>query len=85
VDDFAASLDLLDECILLDIYPAREKPMEGVTSDWLMSKMKLKDKKVMTKQQVLDRVKESAPEVLVTMGAGDIDSLIEPLETILKK
>jgi UDP-N-acetylmuramate--alanine ligase len=39
----------------------------------------------MTKQQVLERVKESAPEVLVTMGAGDIDSLIEPLETILKK
>jgi UDP-N-acetylmuramate--alanine ligase len=85
VDDFAASLDLLDECILLDIYPAREKPMEGVTSDWLMSKMKLKDKKVMTKQQVLDRVKESSPEVLVTMGAGDIDSLIVTLETILKK
>ncbi len=84
VDDFAASLDLLDECILLDIYPAREKPMEGVTSDWLLSKMILKDKKVMTKQQVLERVKESSPEVLVTMGAGDIDSLIVPLETILK-
>ncbi len=84
VDDFAASLDLLDECILLDIYPAREKPMEGVNSDWLLSKMKLKDKKVMTKQQVLERVKESSPEVLVTMGAGDIDSLIVPLETILK-
>jgi UDP-N-acetylmuramate--alanine ligase len=84
-DDFATSLDLLDECILLDIYPAREKPIEGVTSAWLLSKMKIMDKKVMTKQQVLDRVKESEPEVLLTMGAGDIDSLIVPLETILKK
>ncbi len=83
-DEFAASLDLLDECILLDIYPAREKPIEGVTSEWLLSKMKLKDKKLMTKQQVLDRMKEETPEVLVTMGAGDIDSLIEPLEKILK-
>ncbi|MEO6302750.1 MAG: UDP-N-acetylmuramate--L-alanine ligase [Bacteroidia bacterium] len=84
VDDFAASLDMLDECILLDIYPAREKPIEGVTSEWLLSKMKLKDKKLMTKQQVLDRMKETTPEVLVTMGAGDVDSLIEPLEKILK-
>ncbi len=83
IDDFAASLDLLDECILLDIYPAREKPIEGVTSEWLLSKMKLKDKKLMTKQQVLDRMKESTPQVLVTMGAGDVDSLIEPLEKIL--
>ncbi len=84
IDDFAASLDLLDECILLDIYPAREKPIEGVTSEWLLSKMKLKDKKLMTKQQVLERMKENNPEVLVTMGAGDVDSLIEPLEKILK-
>ena len=74
----------MDECILLEIYPAREKPIEGVTSNWLLSKMKLKDKKVMTKQQVLDRVSGGAPEVLLTMGAGDIDSLIEPLEKILK-
>ncbi|MBA3681073.1 MAG: UDP-N-acetylmuramate--L-alanine ligase [Bacteroidetes bacterium] len=83
IDEFAASLDMLDECILLDIYPAREKPIEGVTSEWLLSKMKLKDKKLMTKQQVLDKMKESSPEVLVTMGAGDVDSLIEPLEKIL--
>ncbi len=79
IDDFAASLDLLDECILLEIYPAREKPIEGVTSTWLLSKMKLKDKKLMTKQQVLDKMKETLPEVLITMGAGDVDSLIEPL------
>lgn len=84
IDDFASSLDMLDECILLDIYPAREKPIEGVTSEWLLSKMKLKDKKLMTKQQVLERMKERSPEVLITMGAGDVDSLIEPLEKILK-
>ncbi|MDO8999960.1 MAG: UDP-N-acetylmuramate--L-alanine ligase [Bacteroidota bacterium] len=84
VDDFATSLDMLDECILLEIYPAREKPIEGVTADWLLSKMKIQNKKVMTKQQVVDSVKENVPEVLLTMGAGDIDSLIEPLETLLK-
>lgn len=83
-DDFAASLDLLDACRLLEIYPAREKPIEGVDSAWLLSKMKISDKKVVSKQEVLEEVKNSRPEVLLTMGAGDVDSLIEPLEGILK-
>lgn len=84
IDDFATNLDLLDECILLEIYPAREKPIEGVNATWLLSKMKLKNKRLMTKQQVLDEIKNEVPEVLITMGAGDIDSLIEPLEILLK-
>ncbi len=82
-DAFAESLDLLDECILLDIYPAREKPIEGITSQWLLGKMKLKDKKLMTKVQVLEEIRLNKKEVLVTMGAGDIDSLIEPIEKTL--
>jgi len=82
-DEFAASLDMLDECILLDIYPAREKPIEGVTSEMLIGKMKLADKKVLSKEGVLELLKSNTPEVLLTMGAGDIDRLIEPIEKIL--
>jgi len=80
---FAESLDLLDNCILLDIYPAREKPIKGITSKWLLEKMKIKNKKVLSKDQVVEEVKKNRPEVLITMGAGDIDSLIDPLEKIL--
>jgi UDP-N-acetylmuramate--alanine ligase len=84
IDGFASSLDLLDECILLEIYPAREQKIEGVDSAWLLSKIKLGNKKLMTKQQVLNYFTEITPQVLLTMGAGDIDVLVDPLETILK-
>lgn len=84
-EGFAASLDMLDECILLDIYPARETPIEGVTSEWLLNKMKLKDKKLLSKSAVLEEMKRTKREVVLTMGAGDIDLLVEPLEAIFKK
>lgn len=84
-DDFAKSLDMLDECILLDIYPAREKPIEGITSQMLIGKMNLKDKKVLSKEQTLELLKNKTPEVLLTMGAGDIDGLIIPIEKILSQ
>jgi UDP-N-acetylmuramate--alanine ligase len=83
IDDFAQSLDMLDECILLDIYPAREKPIEGVTSEWLLSKMTLQNKKVLSKADTLVFLKTNIPQVLLTMGAGDIDGLVEPIEKIL--
>jgi len=83
-DAFAVSLDLLDECILLDIYPAREKPIEGITSQMLIGKMKSKNKKVLSKNATVEYLKINRPEVLLTMGAGDIDGLIEPIEKILK-
>ena len=82
-DAFAESLDLLDECILLEIYPAREKPLEGITSQMLIDKMKLKNKKVLGKNETLEFLKTSTPQVLLTMGAGDIDGLVEPIEKIL--
>jgi len=85
VDAFAESLDMLDECILLEIYPAREKPMEGVNSQWLLDKMKLKNKKLMSKKEVLDEITQNKKEVIVTMGAGDIDSLIGPIEKLLSE
>lgn len=83
-DAFAQSLDMLDECILLEIYPAREKPISGITSQWLLDKMKITDKKLLTKEEVLEEIKNTTKEVIVTMGAGDIDVLIEPLEKLLK-
>lgn len=81
-DAFAESLDLLDECILLEIYPAREKPIEGIDSSWLLRKMKLSDKKILSKQQVLEELNSKPRELILTMGAGDIDSLVEPIEKL---
>jgi len=84
-DGFAESLDLLDECILLDIYPAREKPIEGVTSQMLLDKMKGKEKFLVKKEKVLEFLKSRKPEVLLTMGAGDIETLVLPIEKMLKE
>jgi len=84
-DGFAESLDMLDECLLLDIYPARELPIEGITSAMLLSKMKSTNKKVLQKNEVLTYLKEHDTEVLLTLGAGDIDTLVEPIEKLLKE
>ncbi len=84
-DGFAESLDMLDECILLDIYPARELPIEGITSQMLLDKMKSKQKHLVKKENLLTFLKEKQPEVLLTMGAGDIDQFVEPIAEMLKK
>ncbi|GAB3229267.1 UDP-N-acetylmuramate--L-alanine ligase [Algoriphagus aestuariicola] len=73
---FSESLSLADEVVLLDIYPARELPISGVTSEMLVDGIKAKKKTLISKAQVMDYLKESRPEVLVTMGAGDIDRLV---------
>lgn len=72
VDDFAASLSKFDAICLLDIYPAREKPITGVTSEWLLGKIKNPNKKRIEKSDLIEEIKKQNPEVLVTMGAGDI-------------
>lgn len=82
-DDFASSLDLLDECILLEIYPAREQPIEGVTSQMLLDKMKSQNKIVCQKSDLLNEIEKRKVEVLITMGAGDIDTLVEPIKNKL--
>ncbi|HWY12894.1 MAG TPA: UDP-N-acetylmuramate--L-alanine ligase [Bacteroidia bacterium] len=82
---FAESLDMLDECILLDIYPARETPIEGVTSQMLLDKMKSKQKHLVKKENLLEFLKDKPLEVLLTMGAGDIDKFVQPIEELLKK
>ena len=83
-DGFAESLDLLDECILLDIYPARELPIEGINSQMLLDKMKSKQKYLVTKENLVEFIKNREVEVLMTLGAGDIDTFIEPIEKLLK-
>ncbi|MFA4863252.1 MAG: UDP-N-acetylmuramate--L-alanine ligase [Bacteroidales bacterium] len=80
---FAQSLDLLDETWLLDIYPARELPVPGVTSDLILDLMHQKNKKFLSRPEVLKMLKAEKPEVFLTMGAGDIDLLIEPIIKIL--
>ena len=82
-DGFAESLDLLDVCVLLDIYPAREKPIEGVNSQMLLDKMKCTEKFLVKKENVIQFLKTHPPQVVMTLGAGDIDSLIESIEKLL--
>lgn len=82
---FAESLDLLDDVILMDIYPAREKPMKGVTSQLVFDMMKNKNKRLVTKENLMKEIKKYKPEVLMTLGAGDIDTFVAPLEKYFSK
>ncbi|MFO8086478.1 MAG: UDP-N-acetylmuramate--L-alanine ligase [Bacteroidales bacterium] len=84
-DEFAKSLELLDELILLDIYPAREKPVPGVSSFMLAQRMQHTPVKVLSKQQVLTYVREKKPSLFMTLGAGDIDELVDPILQMMKK
>ena len=83
-DDFAKSLSLLDTVILLDIYAAREKPIEGITSKILLEKCTCPNKILTTKSNLLEILKTQPLDVLVTMGAGDIDQVVEPIIKMLK-
>ncbi len=82
-NEFAAALDLLDECILLDIYPARELPIPGVTSAMIAGLMKNKNVTLTTKSELLNLLAANRPDVLMTMGAGDIDTMIEPIKNLV--
>ncbi|MDD6210825.1 MAG: cyanophycin synthetase [Bacteroidales bacterium] len=75
-DDFAAALSLLDEVILLDIYPAREEPIPGVTSQILLDKITTPHKQLCRKEDLVDILKKEPKEVLLMVGAGDIDRLL---------
>ncbi len=83
-DGFAASLDHGDEVILLPIYPARELPIQGVTSEMILDRMKLENKCVLDKEAMLERIRREKPELVVMCGAGDIDVLVEPVKEILE-
>jgi len=85
IDEFAESLSLLDELILLDIYPARELPLEGIDSELIKSKVTIANKSVVAKADLMNAISEKNIEVLLTMGAGDIDVFVQPIKTQLLK
>lgn len=82
-EDFAKVLSTVDDLLLLDIYPARELPLEGIDSQFLLNKITLKNKQICGKESVLEHIKNKNPELLLTVGAGDIDTLIQPLKNLL--
>ncbi|WP_220762633.1 UDP-N-acetylmuramate--L-alanine ligase [Flavobacterium sp. UMI-01] len=84
-DDFARSLSAFDETILMEIYPARELPMEGITSTWLMNKMESKNKKLVAKDELIDAILDSDAPVVVTIGAGDIGELVGTIKQKLNE
>ena len=84
-EGFADSLSLLDKVILLDIYPAREKPIEGITSEILMDRIQAPEKMLCSREQALKAISENQPDILLTLGAGDIDQLVEPIEKLFTK
>lgn len=84
-EGFAHSLDMSDEVILLDIYPARESPVEGVSSELIAQKMGNPANTIMSKMALIDYVKAAPVDLLITAGAGDIDQLVNPVKEILEK
>jgi len=84
-EGFARSLDLLDEIVLLDIYPARELPMEGVSSELIFRQIKNKNKVMCTKAELPALAGKFKPGIVIMMGAGDIDTLVEPVKEELLK
>jgi len=85
VDGFAASLSQFDEVFLMDIYPARELPMEGVTSEWLLGKMTNSNKKIVAKEDLLGEIKASDAPIIVTIGAGDLGEMVPSIKKILNE
>lgn len=83
-DDFAMSLSEADEVILVPIYPAREEPIDGVSSDHLLKKVSLKTKHLVEKSDLTKAVLSLSPETVLVLGAGDIDRWVNPLANCLK-
>jgi UDP-N-acetylmuramate--alanine ligase len=82
--DFAQSLSNFDEIVLLDIYPARELPIEGVTSSWLLEKIQNKNKKLIQKENLIEYLKNTDAQVIVTIGAGDIGEMVPSIKKELE-
>lgn len=79
-DEFANSLEILDDIILLPIYPAREKPIEGVSSNLIFDKINSVNKSICKKEDLIDKIGSSTFDIILTMGAGDIDQLVLPIK-----
>jgi UDP-N-acetylmuramate--alanine ligase len=83
--EFAQSLSKLDELILLDIYPARELPIEGVTSEIILNEVTIKNKILTSKERLMEEIADRDIDVLITFGAGDIDRFVKPIKEYLRK
>ncbi len=84
-DGFAEVLDMLDEPVLLEIYPAREEPIPGVDSSWLLSKMNHPNRQLLQDEAVADWVANRKPELLLTLGAGDIGQLVPGIRKVMEQ
>jgi len=85
MDGFAESLSTFENLILLDIYPARELPMDGITSEVLISKVKSPFKILIKKEELVSFLRESTPEVLLIIGAGDVGEMVDDIKSALQK
>ncbi|MBK8700637.1 MAG: UDP-N-acetylmuramate--L-alanine ligase [Saprospiraceae bacterium] len=83
-DDFAKELSALDELVLMDIYPAREEPIEGVDSKMLLDKVSLKDKSLLDTEAIIQKVSDANFDVVMTLGAGNIDKLVPVIKNMLE-
>lgn len=84
-DEFAEALGHVDKLILLDIYPAREEPIPGVTSELIFNKATTPEKVLLKKDGLMDYLENEPVDVLITFGAGNIDRLVEPITRMLEK
>jgi UDP-N-acetylmuramate--alanine ligase len=90
-DGFSAALDTLDDTVLMDIYPARELPIEGVNADMLLNKMMNPHKRRASKENLMDVLKalfesdDMQNTTILTLGAGDIDTFVKPIGELLKE
>lgn len=82
--EFANALSQIDNLLLLDIYPARETPIAGISSKSILERVDLIDKRIVSKEALLDLLKTESVEVLATVGAGDIDQLVQPIKEIFE-
>ncbi|MBR7176379.1 MAG: UDP-N-acetylmuramate--L-alanine ligase [Bacteroidales bacterium] len=85
MDEFAEALSLADSLLLMEIYPAREKPLQGITSSELLKKVTCHEKQICQKDELIDTIKNLRPELIITMGAGDIDRFVPQIESMLKQ
>ena len=83
--EFARSLSKADKLILLDIYPAREEPIEGVTSDIIFKDVTCNEKVLLRRSELMDYLKDEKIELLVTLGAGDIDRFVGQITELLNR
>ncbi|MDM1043965.1 UDP-N-acetylmuramate--L-alanine ligase [Myroides sp. 1354] len=85
MDEFAAALSTFDNVILLDIYPARELPIEGITSAKLLEQLTSKEKQLVAKEELITHLKASDAEIILTIGAGDIGEMVQDIKIALEE